>query len=81
MKQRNRRGSDSSIHKSQQFEPLIKVNPHGSIKRESIISRVKGEQSKNIEDSLKMGSLREKLNVKRKKNNKDEQDDDEDYDV
>jgi len=50
LKQRNRRGSDSSIRKSQQYEPLLKVNPHGS-KRDSHISRVKGQTTNNEDDS------------------------------
>jgi hypothetical protein len=80
LKQRNRRGSDSSIRKSQQYEPLIKVNPHGS-KRDGSIARPRVESRNNNEDSLKMNTLSKKLTVKRKKNNKDEEDDDEDYDV
>jgi hypothetical protein len=80
LKQRNRRGSDSSIRSSQQYEPLIKVNTHAS-KRDTKMSLVKPATSNNNDENLKYISLSKKLTNKRKKKNQDDEEDDDDYDV
>ena len=81
MKQRNRRGSDSSIRSSQQYEPLIKVNAHASKRDNNKMSFAKAGSIANNDESLKKISLSKKLTLKRKKNNQDDEEDDEDYDV